>query len=58
MDQQAFECLTNFTDLGDEELGVDVADNVPTWNHTYRATPLSVSCQPLPLPFFFFFFMV
>jgi hypothetical protein len=23
-----------------------VADNVPTWNHTYRATPLSVSWGP------------
>jgi hypothetical protein len=44
MDTRAFQCLTNFTSLG--ELPDDVADNVPTWSYLYRAPQIFVFWGP------------
>jgi len=40
MDMQFFQCVTNFTDLG--QLPEDSATNVPTYTHTYRSPTMFV----------------
>jgi hypothetical protein len=44
MDTRAFECLTNFTDIGN--VPADVANNTPTWQHLYRAPQIFVFWGP------------
>jgi hypothetical protein len=45
MDIQFYECLTNFTDLG--ELPADTARNPPSWEYLYRAPQMFVSWGPM-----------
>lgn len=44
MDLQAFECLTNITDVPSQPDGM--ADNTPDWSHLFRAPQMLVSWGP------------